>query len=97
MAKLLNGWVWENQHFDPGGDRDISAQQEEPLELGLADMHPLPQGELSDLLLEPQVRITMNVAVAWVDVFGKEWSETWKMQAIGPLGLDADIQLFPDF
>lgn len=90
-------WEWANQATEPGGSWDIAAQQQEPLSLGIADNNPVPQGDLSDLLLEPEVRVTVQIKAVWADVFGEEWSETWLFQAMGPMGVDKDVDMFPDF
>jgi len=97
MKLMPNGWEWENQPPEPGGRWDIAAQQHEPLELALPDRKPLPQGDLSDLLLGPEARVTVSIKAVWIDVFGVEGAETWLFQAHGPTGVDVDVPMFPDF
>lgn len=97
LSNQVDNWVWENQPAQPGGGRDIPTQQQEPHNLALIDGAPMPQGQLSDLLLTPMVRITISIEAVWTDVFEKEWHETWRFQAMAPTGIDVDIPMFPDF
>ncbi|RXR29153.1 hypothetical protein [Sphingobium fluviale] len=94
---MPDGWDWENQPREPGGGRDIPAQQEETVELAIVDEKPISQGNLSDLLLEPEARITVSIKAIWDDVFGTEWSETWLFQATAATGVDVYVAMFPDF
>lgn len=94
---MPNGWEWESQPTEPSGARDVAAQQNEPLLLGIADGHPISQGDLSDLELGPDVLINVRILAVWNDVFGTEWQETWLFQSLAPTGLDVEVPLFPDF
>jgi hypothetical protein len=96
LANIADEWIWENQPVEPTGSRDISAQQLELLSLRTYDGNPMPQGQLSDLLLEPQVRVTLVISAVWHDVFGVEHQEKWPFECMGPLGVDVSIHLFSD-
>lgn len=97
LKLMPDGWEWQNQPSEPGGGRDIPAQLAETFELSIVDTKPIPQGDLSDLLLSPEVRITVSINAVWHDVFGTDWMETWKFQAMAATGVDVDIPMFPDF
>lgn len=96
LANVADEWAWENQPAEPSGSRDISAKQMELLSLQTYDGHPMPQGQLSDLLLEPRVRVKLAISAIWQDVFGEEHQEQWCFECLGPLGIDEGIQLFSD-
>ncbi|SER90142.1 hypothetical protein [Sphingobium sp. YR768] len=97
MRLMPDGWQWGSRLIEPGGGRDIAAQQGEAVQLGIAAANAMPQGQLSDLLLEPTVRIEARIVARWSDVFGVEQEETWFYQAIAPTGLDMDIPMIVDF
>jgi hypothetical protein len=90
------GWQWACQALIPGGGRDIFAQREDVRSLTIINDQVMPQGQLSDLLLNPQLRITVRIITAWQDVFSEEFAENWRFEASCAGAIDTDLALFPD-
>ena len=96
MKVGANGWHWSHKSEGMVRTRDIPANACENFSLTICDDKALNQGDLSDLLLNPEIRIKAKVITKWVDVFGREFCETWPFEALVPGTVDSDIGLFPD-
>lgn len=89
-------WRWSHNSMGMVPTRDIPANTCEIFSLTKCDGKVLNQGDLSDLLLNVQIRIKAKVTATWLDVFGREYHETWPFEALLPGIIDSDMNLFPD-
>ncbi len=99
-VRLTGSWDWTSgqmilDQFRPG--TYIPAQASPKLSLTFLNGAPLPQADLSDLLLQPTVRLSVEITAQWKDVFKKKFRQTWRFQAEhqGP-SFDADMPLWSD-
>lgn len=97
VAKAVSdGWRWSHKSMGLVPTRDIPANTCEIFSLTKCDGNVLNQGDLSDLLLNAQIRIKAKVTAKWLDVFGREYHETWPFEALLPGMIDSDMNLFPE-
>lgn len=97
-VRLTGTWDWtsgqmELDQFHPG--TYIPSQASSNLSLTFLNGAPLPQGDLSDLLLAPTIRLNVEITALWRDVFRKKFRQTWRFQAEhhGP-SFDVDMPLW---
>ena len=96
ITNIVDGWDWASEPGRQSAVRDIPAQGEESFAATIPNGQPMPQGQLSDLLLSPNLHIKVQIITAWTDVFENGSNKTWRFEAMLPAGLDIGMALFPD-
>ena len=96
VNNIQDDWEWQTDFEWAPANKDISAGHKEEFVLTLLDGNAIPQGQLSDLLLQPNLRIRAVIAAVWVDVFDRTGTGEWLFEAMVPAGIDQDITLYPN-
>lgn len=95
VRNITDGWQWSHPQTKPMRGRDIAAQTPELFAADIPAGDAIPQGDLSDLLLGPNLAMKLTANVTFVDVFGNSFAESWSFEAMKPGELNEDLELYP--